>query len=98
MDQPRKVAKPTRGQLGRGMVAVLADASIRGKYICTAICICFTDKFLFGYTYINARFTAVYPYMCDYSGTCTYNYMMYIMYTVYHDISITVFMLRQFDQ
>ena len=74
MDQPRQAAKPARGQLNRE-ISVLADASIRGKNIYMYCCLhLFTYQvyFLFGYTYIRARFTAVYAYMNDYSGVGTH--------------------------
>ena len=45
------------------------------KYICTGtvllfvlVCILGTSIFLFGGVYIRARFTALYAYMCNYSG------------------------------
>ena len=79
MDQPRKVAKPARGQLNREIKCPCR--SIRGKCIrsiiyvdywySTAVCICLCTRyyiFLFGDMYIRARFTAVYAYMCNYSG------------------------------
>ena len=70
MDQPRKIAKPTRGQLN-GELSVLTDASVVSSYyICIAVCIClytYGVYFLFGDMHIRARFTAVqcaYIYMC----------------------------------
>ena len=82
MDQPRKIAKPTRGQLN-GKLSVLTDASVVSSYyICIAVCICliytYEVYFLFGDMHIRARFTAVqcaYIYMCDYSGMYVYVYM-----------------------
>ena len=38
IDQPRKVAKPARGQLNREMKCPCR--CIRGKSVCTAVCIC----------------------------------------------------------
>ena len=65
MDQPRKVAKPARGQLNREIECPLADASVV-MYCCLHF---FIDQvyFLIGDMYIlRARFTAVYAYMCNY--------------------------------
>ena len=65
MDQPRKVAKPARGQLNRETKCPCR--CIRGKYmyICTGTVLLFVfvyipGIFLFGDMYICARFTAVY--------------------------------------
>ena len=61
MDQPRKVAKPARGQWNREIKCTC----IRGKYILyTDVCICLHTRhiLLFGYKYIRARFTAVCRY------------------------------------
>ena len=68
MEQPCKVAKPARDQLNR--VIKCPCRSICGMYIlCTDVCICL-HRFLHVYMmYIRARFTAVYAYMCDHSGT-----------------------------
>ena len=58
MGQPRKVAKPARGHI----------------YVLVQYCFLywFVYKvpvyFLSGDMYIRARFTAVYAYMCNYSG------------------------------
>ena len=57
MDQPRKVAKPARGQLY--------------QYCCLYWFVYQVPVyFLFGDMYIRARFTAVYiyAYMCNHSG------------------------------
>ena len=55
MDQPRKGAKPARGQ--------------PYQYCCLYWFVYQVQVyFLFGDMYIRARFTAVYSYMCNYSG------------------------------
>ena len=64
MDQPRKVAKPA------------SAVSVVSTYIYVLVQYCclywFVFQvpvyFLFGDMYIRARFTAVYAYMCNYSG------------------------------
>ena len=71
MDQPRQAAKPARGQLNRE-ISVLADASVVRTYVLLFAFVYIPDIFLFGYTYIRARFTAVYAYMYDYSGVGTH--------------------------
>ena len=78
MDQPRKIAKPTRGQLN-GKLSVLTDASVVSSYcICIAVCIClytYEVYFLFGDMHIRARFTAVqceYIYLQRYVCVCIY--------------------------
>ena len=71
MDQPRKVAKPARCQLNKE-VSVLADASVVRTYVLRFAFVYIPGIFLFGYTYIRARYTAVYAYMYDYSGVGTH--------------------------
>ena len=74
MDQPCKVAKPGRGQLDREIKCPCR--CIRGKYIyiyvlvqyCCLYFFTYQVYFEFGDMYIRARFTAVYAYMCNYSG------------------------------
>ena len=72
MDQPRKVAKPARGQLNRE-ISVLAYASVVRTYV---LLFAFVYRpgifFIWVHTYIRARFTAVYAYMYDYSGVRTH--------------------------
>ena len=66
MDQPRKVAKPARGQKNKEIKCPCRYIS--GMYIYmyntrTAVCIyvfIYQVLFLFGDMYIRARFTAVY--------------------------------------
>ena len=75
MDQPRKVAKPARGQLKRE-IKCPCRCIIRGKYTymyCCLLLFIYQVYFLFGDMCIRARFTAVYAYMCNYSG-------MYVLY------------------
>ena len=45
MDQPRKVAKSARGQLNREIKCPCR--CIRGKYICTVVCICLHTRYIF---------------------------------------------------
>ena len=49
MDQPRKVAKPARGQLNREIKCPCR--CICGKYkvyiLCTAVCICLYTRYIF---------------------------------------------------
>ena len=64
-----------------GKLSVLADVSMVSIYIFTGTVLLFAfvyipDIFLFGDMYIRARFTAVYEYMCNYSG-------MYIELCIY---------------
>ena len=72
MDQPCKAAKPARGQLNGEIKGPCR--CIRGKYINVLVqycCLClfiYQVHFKFGGMYIRARFTAVYAYMCNYSG------------------------------
>ena len=75
MDQPRKVAKPARGQPNRETKCPCR--CIHGKYIdlymfCCLLLFIYQVYFLSGDMCIRARFTAVYiyVYMCDYSGMC----------------------------
>ena len=62
MGQPRKVAKPARGQLSREIKCPYRCIRIRGKYIyymywySTAVCIC-----------LYTRYTRIF-----YLGTCTF--------------------------
>ena len=61
MDQPRKLAKPVRGQLNRENKCLCR--CIRGKYIyinCCLLLLIYQVYFLFGDMCIRARFTAVY--------------------------------------
>ena len=62
-----------------GKLSVLADASVVSTYICTGTTLLFVFvdslyqvQLKFGdthtCTFIRARFTAVYAYMCNYSG------------------------------
>ena len=65
----RKVAKPARGQLNREIKC--RCRCLRGRHIYMYCCLhlfIYQVYFLFGDMYIRARFTAVYAYMCDYSG------------------------------
>ena len=65
MDQPRKVAKPARGQLYPWKVHIYALV----QYCCLYWFVYQVPVyFLFGDMYIRARFTAAYAYMCNYSG------------------------------
>ena len=75
MDEPRKAAKPARGQLNWEIKSPCR--CIRGKYIYMYCCLLFVyipGIFLFGDMCIRARFTAVSAYMCIYSGmyNCIY--------------------------
>ena len=81
MDQPRKVAKPTRGQLNREIK--FPCRGIGGKYIYMYCCLhLFINQvyFIFGDMIIRERFTAVYAYLCDYSGiyVCIYVWSSHI--------------------
>ena len=59
-----------------GKLSVLADASVVSTYICTGTVLLFVYVYIPGNIlklrtynmYIRARFTAVYAYMCNYSG------------------------------
>ena len=74
MDEPRKVAKPARGQLNREIKCPCRCIIVgRYIYICTGTVLLFVfvyipGIFLFGDMYIRARFIAIYAYMCNYSG------------------------------
>ena len=58
MDQPRKVAKPARGQLNREVC--LQIASVVSTYVLPFAFVYI--RFLFEYMHIRAWFTAVYAY------------------------------------
>ena len=94
MDQPRKVVKPARGQLNRGIK--FPGRCIRGKYTYDMYCCLhlFTYKayFLFGDMYIRARFTAVYT-----SRICAYiQRYRYISWSMYYEC-VCVFFLFILD-
>ena len=77
MDQPRKVAKPARGQLNREIKCPCRR--IRGKYIysiCTAVCFCLYTRYVFYLetcAFVHGSVHCciyVYTCMCYYSGMC----------------------------
>ena len=89
MDQPRKIAKPTRGQLN-GKLSVLTDASVVSSYyICIAVCIClytYGVYFLFGDMHILVHGSLlynvhiyVYIYMCVTTAVCMCMYICMVI-------------------
>ena len=95
MDQPRKVAKPARGQKNKEIKCPCRYIS-GNMYIYmynntrTAVRIylfIYQVYFLFGGMYIRARFTAVYGYMCNYSGM--YVEPMYVCMYVFIKLHLT---------
>ena len=74
MDQPRKVAKPSRGQLNREIK--FPCRCIRGKFICTVVCICLHTRYVFYLGtctfFVHGSLLAVYANMCDLSGVGTH--------------------------
>ena len=102
MYQPRKVAKPARGQLNRETKC--PSRCIRGKYKYTAIRICLHTRYIFylgACTFVHG--SLLYMIICVTAAVSVhilyYEYSKYIyVHTIYHDISSTAIMLGQFDQ
>ena len=52
MNEPRKVAKPARGELNREIKCLCK--CIRGKYVCTAVCICLHTRHTFNWVHVHS--------------------------------------------
>ena len=90
MDQQRKVAKPSRGQLNREMKCPCK--CIRGKYICTAVIICLHLFFTWVQAHSFVHGLLLYMHIClttavpvriiYYECSSTYMYMLCTMMSV----------------